>query len=739
MKQFQLYICVVALFFVHACSNGGSNDSSAAVNLVPGNPVAVTLGAAGGGLAAEDLTGSRMTLDFPAGAVTNNVAFTLTPLSAGTDIARFSLSPAGVVPLFPVTVRLSARAALPAGIQFFWVDSEGSVPVGGIVNGSELSAQLPVMGFLTAAAKPAPVGIARRSLTDGSSTVLAVRPVDCDVILDDMIANIQSTVAKGDPDSINRELTAIQNLQIACADRNVENLLTATCNRYRAAETNARVIAVNDEETFERFVGAMIGAHAATELLEVECNPDDFIAVLDQKLEQFLVFMGVKFRNTPISNDIEVHLDQLDDLFRYEGTCALAQESQACGALEDRLFPDLIDVLRDVGYAECVNTGNPFALANLLETPLSSSSQLNPADKVLRFSRFTINQLEADISHCSSSIEVHVFADATEEIVDRQQDLFGGDTVGTHTTEADVVVPVDGTLSLNGSVVVPQCIGAASTGEVLVARVRNTELGRSARNGNHFFIDAFPIAFTVKDALAAAGQPASGGQFDVKVTREGGNCPSYQSPFLMYTIHVDTSEPLLKATLLAVSQGSNTAVSETNYTSATYDEGFGSFLNKNLAADAELPAQFGSGGTTTVFISQPDSTQISMDISTAINAEILVADPNNFSTTPSIESWTSGAFVTSNLVLEPGAASQMTASIDARFYTQASLTLYADRAALDAGIAISSQTLPAGDSAAISLAPPQLARVNLLMNFRNVDGSALTLTHEPVVTFKSVP
>jgi hypothetical protein len=563
-------------------------------------PVSVVVGPDGGEVALTDGGGTTLTLTVPPDALVEDTTIGIASLEPGPDLARFAVSPVGLQPRVPLQATVEG-AEVPADGSFVWVDGDGRAALGGEVSGRSITAPLAQLGF-----RPSADPLAR-TLDEGGAA-LAVAPVSCAQMVQTLEAEIGRLQQRGDPDAIAREGLGLRAAALRCAPDDLARLEQATCDRYRATEASVAAIPLAELDTeaaFERVAGVLIRAESAVQILDLaECSDDRFDATVDRVFAGWLAGLEARYAATPFHQDVEAHLDELEELLRYEVTCQLAgSASKACAALRARLFPDVLDRLRSAAWTDCRTTDNPAAVERVLAGVPGENTLQALTDKFMDLARYTVGAIEGDATHCASRLEVSVF-DALPAEVEAERRTLAADVTPSAPLPASVVAPPDGSVTLAGHVLAPPCPGPSPEDDVLVARVGEQEVGRSTRSGGLYNVDQRPIDLAVPALLRAAGLPLTGGELDVVVSRDGGSCPLWHWPFPLYTVHVTAGQPLADATLLGTGSpylGTELVESVCTSVSCEEDNGYYDVTRVPLAADAPLPTTLTGGATTLSF------------------------------------------------------------------------------------------------------------------------------------------
>jgi Putative Ig domain len=171
------WIAALVLLCLSACGGGGADEPPP----IPARAGAASIGPAGGSVDAVLEGGTSVVLVVPAGALTSSVGFRIDPEAATPPdtLGQFTISPAGVTLLKPVTLTVT----LPPGVQAgpaagLAVDSpNGAVPLGAILDAAtrQISVQLSFLPPATAVAGRAFPASAQRARPAAADVAARVR------------------------------------------------------------------------------------------------------------------------------------------------------------------------------------------------------------------------------------------------------------------------------------------------------------------------------------------------------------------------------------------------------------------------------------------------------------------------------------------------------------------------------------------------------------------------------------
>lgn len=532
-------------------SGGLDSDTSPSAS----EPVTFVVGAAGGSASVSDANGATLELSFPEGALEVDTTFVLEAADPGPDLARFTLSPAGVALWAPATATLRGAAGLDAESAFSWVDGDlrTLVPSEGT---DELRGSLSVLGGYGQ-------DVTLSSIPTRLST-LAAASIDCAAEADALTAALADGSPAGTPEEMAERWSRHAAIKLRCEVERNAAVAEAACSAYRAAEVGAEAVAVNDFATYQTIVGRLLEARGNVQIAgEETCDTSGYAELLDDKFTQFLTFVGLEFERARQAEDLDASIELFRELAEYGAVCrASAISDNVCGRFTSELFPAVLDILRESAWADCRADDSPWQLAYLHGGTLSPSRQLEEPtpDQVggtgdfYTFADFTYEDLALDVAHCAAQVEVKVFDDAETvpvELEGQGAALGAGATPGSQVVAATVVAPEDGALELAGSVHALVCADGSISADALVARVNGVEVARSPLDGSHFGLGEAGWDLVIAEVLETAGLPASSTGFSVEIWREGAGCGRTPSNLRMYTLNVQLGAKLAEATLLA--------------------------------------------------------------------------------------------------------------------------------------------------------------------------------------------
>ncbi|GGJ26141.1 hypothetical protein [Deinococcus roseus] len=512
-------------------------------------PTSATLTPAGGTIEVKGNAGSTLSLQVPAGAVTQNVPLKITPL--GSNALRFQVEPAGLRLLKPLTVTFTGT--LPGKAHFFWNDGKRLSAVPSTLQGKTLKAELLFLGYPQSAAKQNTVQKNTVQKQADPSVTLDVAPLDCAARIAELELQLAAAATRNDFQASFQLHDELQAVLLNCSQTEVQRLETRACDAYLTALQNAQVTAASNLQILSNLLVPLAATTSHVEALDAPCDVSPTAGVMDQKFNQFLVFLEAEYRKNSFFTDTEDHLDQLKVLFDLQAQCQFMGAEQAtCDRFPDQLFPDALDRLRQAAYRTCLDRDNTVVLSRLYQDhfdpvrPVQQGSQSGP---YLTHARYTYDDLEKDLAYCTSEVTLQVFDDATTVPIEQpgqQKELNAPSSPGNYTTEAEVTVPFDGSIHLGGTLRVPNCPNGTVSSDELVYRIAGKEVARSGRNGEVFNIDTSPADLLPARNLKTAELSVLLPSYTLVVQREGSACGGLlTSEFPLYRIKVNVLPPTL--------------------------------------------------------------------------------------------------------------------------------------------------------------------------------------------------
>lgn len=551
-----LMLCLAA--WLAAC--GGGDERGEPV------PVVATVGPAGGTIEVLDFAGGTLTVEIPAGALTQPAEIRVEPLSAASGTGtRFRITPAGLAFAARVTLRYTGDSTpAPRSVLRWWVDGE-AFPMPTTQQGAELRASIMRLGHVftqsaagasreraaslaTAAVRPLDAGDARVELD--------VASLDCDLELGLLRLQIAAAASENDIERVQAQYDRMVAVVEACSLREQQDLTARACAAFEGAVLTAQVVAANSYQTFRDVVTPLMLTQAGVQVTGATCQGAATLDTLMQaKLDQFIDFIAADYARPDFAADFDTAAREVQRLFRYDTECQYMGLFPACGRFGSELIPTVLDRLREAAFRDCRDTGSRLLLSKMYAQQVEvvrDIVQPQRADRerpaaasgaYLVYGNYDFADLEKDMAYCRSTLQVRVYDDARPlpiELEDRRVELPASTTVGTHQTTLEIEVPRDGSVNVSGSVATLTCPDGTPSADEIVARVNGVRLAARPANGDTFAIDSQAFDLVVEDVLAeAVPNGAQASEFEVELLREGSACSGlFTDSVLLYTLRV---------------------------------------------------------------------------------------------------------------------------------------------------------------------------------------------------------
>ena len=535
-KHVQMMVAAVLALVISAC--GGYQQ-----NIPPPPPKNAVITPDGGKVEVKGTAGTTLALDVPAGAVTQNIALKITPISGAAG--RFKVEPAGVRLLKPAT--LSFTGSLPARAHFFWNNGNIRSVIPGTIQNNTLKSTVSVLGY------PSGTVVSKVQKQAEGDTTLEVAVLDCTAEIADLENQIRNTINKKRFEEAIELHDRLMSVVQSCAETETVRLHARACDAYAVTLQNAQVLAASNQQLLTELLVPLENAAATVQALGAPCDLSGMGAVVDQKFDQFLNFLEAEFRKNSFSSDTQDHLQALKRLFNLHADCQLLSVGDAvCDRFPSSLFPDALDRLRQAAYQECVSRKTPIVLVRLYQDhfdpvrPVAQGSQSGP---YFTHARYTYDDLEKDLSYCASDLKMQVFDDATTvpiEKTDQEQTLKAPATPGNYDTEAEFTLTFDGSITLSGHLLSPVCATGSFSNDQLVFRIAGQEIARKPASEGTFTINTSPADLLPSKDLLTAGQKQLLPSYTVVVQREGDGCGGLLSTeFPLYRLKINVLPPTL--------------------------------------------------------------------------------------------------------------------------------------------------------------------------------------------------
>lgn len=495
--------------------------------------------------AQNGVAAGTLELQFPAGALAEETAFTLAALPADGDAAAFSVSPSNVELLAPVVVTFEAGAPLPVDMAFAWSEGGDSSPVGGELSGSRLRAELVLLGTgnelgtAAGALRSAAVG-------DGATAAeLRIQRLACDAEVQALKVRIRDArPGAGSAASLSRLGTELKALKARCSGLLGQELAAAACERYAAVSADTAAAAITDEASFSRVVGVLFEATALVQLTGGECDISGFESLVEQKFGELVSYVQQALAASTPSPGMTGLLQGFRRLVTLEHSCQQLG-LELCKQLEDEILPDYLDRLRQGAWSDCATSGDTSPGVLLLERAIAEG----PSESVLFHGRYSVADLLGDLSRCGVSATASAVTLTGSGLLEQPgttQLLGGGARPADYRPEATFQFPagdMDGGVRMVSRVRELPCPPGSVSDEQLAVTVDGTELSRVSRVDGGFDLESQPLDVLFEAARTRAGLPADATAVELRVQRVGEGCDRYTLPLALFDLHLRRQPP----------------------------------------------------------------------------------------------------------------------------------------------------------------------------------------------------
>lgn len=529
-------VFLILALLLSACGGGGDDGSAP-----PLMRTTQEVGASGGTLSIDGAT-----LGLEAGALSASTAVSLEslPLDEATGARlRLRLTPAGVRLTTESRLTITLTGA-GTDIAAYWMVDGTPLLANFSRSGDEFVVRLRSLGFdadgrRISKTRPLAEQQARderkRALADGPSAgELRLAALDCQQQARHLKAQLGRLASSEDAiaqfDQFGEALLATVQ---RCQALEVQQVQQAACEEIQAAAEDLVISLPTSTADMNRKSRRLLGANAAVQKASATCEPmPDVNALIADRMADFLAVLSGQIRRGDLASRAGAR--ELGVLFAIEADCQVLELGAACDRLRTQIFPDLLDGMRAAAFNECRSRGTSLPVAQFLDLTVDSDRN----DLFMGLGRFRTSEVEADLMQCTApQLGVRVF----ETVSGSPQALPGRDVIlqpmrafNDYRTRAEVRVPRDGHIVLEGPVAVARCPDGNALGAELVVLTASSppvEVARRAHNGTRFTLDSQPIDLSVQSLLLAARlDPASATNVGLIVRQEGGYCVSRINP-----------------------------------------------------------------------------------------------------------------------------------------------------------------------------------------------------------------
>lgn len=505
-------------------------------------PTAASISPAGGAITHVAENGTRITLDFPPGAVTVNTAFRVSALVPDSnEWAKFVVDP-GVFLLEPVAITIQLPAQLGGATRPIMSLDQSVLFTDFNPITRELLATTHYLGYAGGSTDA-------RTNTAGQ---LSAGELSCANVLQSLNDKLSS--AQNGADNVEvlfKQMTEeFSVLSIDCPDQapDIVTLETAlqqlACEEYTSAVDDLQS---GDPPATAQEVQAKVDRVVAAQGLKLEADADcgTTESFLNDITPVFNAYVQTK-QDAYGDPQYVMELDTWDSLWKelkavlqVAGQAGCFSLTDAVAVIESELMVPLMTLFRDKAYRMCYGVDGTHAF--LADLRAAGALMDHPiGEKLPLFVPFDEDDLERDIQYCASTLEIGVFANGgfLLDSYQLQQDVLDYQVEN----EVVVTVPHDGYLELGGLIRALRCLLVSPypdellvlTNSNVAATITPTESGELI--GGH--------TVNVADVLSQLGL-APGDSFTLLLQRSG-VCDDFlgmEPSFTLFTIEVETECP----------------------------------------------------------------------------------------------------------------------------------------------------------------------------------------------------
>ncbi len=543
---------------IAAAVTAGCSDNTGPGSGMPPQPGKAVIGAAGGQVVATLGDSGSITLVVPAGALTDTVTISLTPVTAGANqLFSVEAKPAGLEFALPVTLTITLPANEPAItdstlIAFGPSTAPAFLPTVHDAAHCRLSTTTRWLGFVAPAAVRANVvrlpGAASGRIRVSHPSVrrgagFSAIPTDSQVTqilgftttFAAVVAAAQAAVDRvrvdASPAAGDGALASMQSLLLVqpVTDEPAHTLALAwhdnVCNRFDLVIGVLRAPVYDDAEQLVGNVHLLadwqrIGAEMLPVAADGPCaNDPDLHASVDAALdsETTEVLAGVQRRRAAFDSTSTVGVDSLIGIAR--GVVDLDAFFKAYGGLdatESRLESSgqaVVNQMRNGAYALCTSDGTGTIMQRLLVFEQTGGDAL---------STFSLIDLTRDAHLCTARF--HWEIDDSIGATLAQGTLGGVSPVQFDTLASATIATTNGKLVLSQRLNAMRCPDGAPSAETIALRAENGVESMLSPNGAGAYLSP-PVERTLAQLRAAASITLDGDvDMDVSLKRNGDGC-----------------------------------------------------------------------------------------------------------------------------------------------------------------------------------------------------------------------
>ena len=547
---------IVLVVTLVACGPSGVVAPPAAPT--PTGAVDATVTSDGGSVRVVSDDGAILDVTFPAGAVRTDTLLTIAPAPTEPDaLARFSVSPSGLVFRRPVAVALQLPSGATSGDESTFaleVPGEPTVlPTARSDDGRSFTAEVRFFAFPTAS------DVERFDADDARmADRIAAFEARCQDEIDVAAETLDLYVAHYAFEDALRLIGRIGFLLDRCARYDefgtwLEQADPVVCALYADAVLMATVVAVDTFKTFKQVMAPVTHGFSTVQAFDAKCDAPTAVEVFETKYVQFIEFLSARVNGLQFTAEYEDLLDEVRRVLRLRGMAEMLGADNVVGLLESRVIDPLMDLLRQRAYTECVATSDHYYLFGLIESqflqrrvplvarPPVDGRAITRSTSWNGHGAYGDDAIHRDLQYCGTSLDLEVWSGGgvPTAFTEQAHTMGGPSSPGAETVQASSRGPREGYLILRPDIDVFRC-GQSRTldPQSLVVRFAGVEAHRVAATGGS--MPSQPIELDLAELLSGS-DPRQKATRTVEIVREADACSgAYGAPsFTLFTWDVE--------------------------------------------------------------------------------------------------------------------------------------------------------------------------------------------------------
>jgi hypothetical protein len=557
-----LLLCVL----IAACSDAPAGPpmdggtASEPADPEPTGPVSQWISPGGGSVSAVTAEGARVTLTFPAGAVTDGTEVTLRPLVTPSDLwMQIALEPAGMVFRKPLDITVSLpREVTPQDGSLMLRPHSGPVPLAAAEGSTERTlrtAELTFFGFpppadeasepdATAVPSTGVVRVAGASTpagssgAEGGSNTLAAGAMTCqETVALGRIALDVALASGGFEDAVHAALALgrVLTLQACAAQASalIEEAVSVSCAGLVDVLAEIDQTPIDRYGQFEDEATRVLGWVGLLQKTGADCSAD-WLGGLEKKSDDFIRFAVERSEALRVP-DFGAFIDLRDDARRILGVMTRAYIfglENAWTAIEEGALLPVLDRARAVGFEVCRSGVWHFPLSRLTTTGFFSGRDIigvpeprpgpvwpPPSD----FARFTDDEIFEDIQYCGTNLTIESFVASGGSLASQRAGTSG--VPGRFVSDLTLEVPTRGTLRLGGELQGITCWNDVPADHEVVVELDGRRVHALTRSETSGYIGGEPIELEIAAiAEEASIVPKEGSPASLRLVRKRDQC-----------------------------------------------------------------------------------------------------------------------------------------------------------------------------------------------------------------------